>query len=132
VTLHLHRILCLAAAARIAALNTWLKNNIDPAGGDWVAARLSATGTPPATHGWFCAGLTSAQGAAVLNRWYALASMTPPNWGSLTRAQVRSRIATDRAALRAATQINVFHADNDGAWDSPEAALAATGLQRVA
>src|SRR5687768_10720437 len=96
-TAHLHRVLVVAADARKAALATWISNNVDPGqGANWLAVGLSPSGAAPATHWWFSVALTNAQGAAVLNRWYALAGMTPPAWGAMTRAQIRTRLAADR------------------------------------
>lgn len=130
-TQHLHRIVCIAAEARCATINTAIKNNLDPDGGDWLSVRLSASGNLPATHWAFSAQLTNAGVLWVLNRWYALAAMTPPAWGTLTRAQIRSRLATDRTALVAASQVRMFHCDNDGVWDQPGELLAAIGLQVI-
>ena len=95
-TRHLHRVLIVTNNARKAALTTWWVNNIDPNGATTFDQGLSATGSAPATRWWACAALTNAQVRAVLNRWYATASMTPPEWNSLTRAQIRTRLATDR------------------------------------
>ena len=128
VTQHLHRVLVITAASRIAALNTWVHNNLDPTGGDWLVAGLSPTGVAPATHGWCCAGLTNAQGKLVLDRWYAVAGMTPPAWATMTRAQIRSRLVTDRAALTSASQIVMWHCDNDGDWDDFPTILSNLGL----
>lgn len=127
----LNRIICICTDARKAALNTYIHNNIDTNGGDWLTNRLSATGNAPATHWWFCAALTNAQAILALNRWYIVASMTPPDWSTMTRAQIRAQIATDRAALIAASGIGMWHADNDGVWDDPVAVLAARGLKVI-
>ena len=130
-TRHLHRVLIVTNNARKAALTTWWVSNIDPNGATTFDQGLSATGSAPATHWWACAALTNAQVRAVLNRRYATASMTPPEWNSLTRAQIRTRLATDRAALVAASGVRMWHCNNDDAWDDFAALRAASGLSPV-
>jgi hypothetical protein len=131
-TQHLNRIVAICANARKNALLTWITNNLDASGGaDWLSNGLSATGNAPATYWWFNAALTNAQAVLALNRWYAIASMTPPAWGSMTRNQIRIRIASDRSDLIAGSQIGMWLADNDSVWDDPATLLANRGLQVV-
>jgi hypothetical protein len=132
-TQHEYRFLAIVPAASIAQFNTWLRNNIDPAGGDWLVANLSATGLAPATHGWFSAALTPAQMKQVALRLCTLASVTPPaDWDTMTRAQRKAWLIGARAAINTAIGVWIQPSDNDGDWDNPAAALAAKGLQVIA
>ena len=130
-TNHLNRVVLVVPDARKAAFNAWVRNNLDPSGDDWLTAGLSASGNAPATHWWCSAALTNAEARQVLDRLYALASLTPPDWRTLTRAQVRARLASDRAALQSAAGLRLAHSDNDGDWPDPNTLLAAAGLRRV-
>lgn len=129
-TQYLHRILIVTNNARRAALTTWWVNNIDPNGATTFDQGLSASGNLPATHWVACATLTNNQVALCLNRWYQIASLSPPQWGQLNRQQIRQRIQTDWNTL-IATGIRMFHCDNDGAWDNFYDRLTQSGLQFI-
>jgi hypothetical protein len=102
-TNYTYKIFLIVPAARVAAVNTWLKTNIDPTGNDWVALVLSSDGEPPYTHGWCCFHATPNQAAAILQRLATVASVTPPDsgWRSLTRQEQRTVFANLKTALRA-------------------------------
>jgi hypothetical protein len=128
----IHRIILVVPAARVAAFNTWVRNNLDAAGADWLAASLSVLGSAPATHALCNAALVPADCLKVLRRLCTLAAVTPPaDFDTYTRAQKKQWVVDSRAAIRAATGIRVFLADNDGAWDSVGDVLSAAGLQRI-
>jgi len=130
-TQHLHRVILIVPATTIATFNTWVRNNLDPSGGDWITANLSATGSAPFTHGWCCAALTVPQLKKLAQRLCTFAGLTlPGDWDTLTKQQQKQWFADQRPAIFAATGIRVQSADNDGAWDDPAAALTAMGLQR--
>jgi hypothetical protein len=128
-TQHLYRVLAVVPAARVAALNSWLKANLDAGGGDWLTPSLSATGDAPFTHAWFSAALTAAEFKLVMQRLCTLASVTPPaDWDQLTRAERKAWLLSQRPAINAATGVYVQAMDGDGVWDLPGDALAAKGL----
>jgi hypothetical protein len=132
-TTHEYRFLAIVPVASIGSFNTWLRNNIDPTGGDWLVANLSATGAAPATHGWFSAALTPAQMKQVALRLCQLASVTPPaDWDTMTGAQRRAWLVGARAAINTTIGVWIQPSDNGGSWDSPALALAAKGLQTIA
>jgi hypothetical protein len=57
-TNYLVRILLLAPSARQNAINTWVRNNLDAAGANWLSVGLNTTGSGAATFYWFNAALT--------------------------------------------------------------------------
>ena len=131
-TQYLHRVYIVAAASSITnAFRTFWTGQIDAADdpANWPA--LSATGAAPATARHWCGSLTNGAAKKVLDKWYQAASMVAPDWTTMTRAQIRNQLATDRAALVAATNIRMWHCDNDGGWDDFGALLAGAGLQAI-
>jgi hypothetical protein len=131
-TAFLHRLLVIVPAARCAALNAFIKGGINPSGGDWFAANLSASGTAPATHAWASFAVTDAQGKILLGRLAQQAGLTQPaSWDSFTRAQKRQWVLDQRAAVRTAIGVWLVPDNNDGAWSDPAAALAVLGLQLI-
>src|SRR5687768_8989865 len=93
-TLHLHRLVLVCPAARIAALNTWLRSNLDPTGADWLRLSLQPIAGGAASHGWFSTGLTNAELKKVIGRLCALASIAfpPLGWDDMTRNQKKTWI----------------------------------------
>ena len=134
-TNYIFRCLIVCPAANRAAFNTWILNNLDPTGGDWFVASLSAAGnvgdTP--THYWCNAALTAAEFKKLMQRLCTLASITAPaDWDTMTRQEKKRWLLGQRAAIRTATGIRVLPMDNDGVWDSPQDELAAAGLNVIA
>lgn len=134
-TQHSLRLLVIAPVARVATVAGWLNNNVGP---DTVSADLgpglSATGAAPATHHWCCAAFRDEESRLILRQLCQLASVTPPTpaqWAGWTRAQKIVWLRGVEAAIRTGYGVLVRMADNEGAWDDPQGALAALGLQVI-
>lgn len=132
-TQHVHRLLLLIPAARRAAVRNWWTANLDAAdGGATWAVALSASGSLPATAYWCSAALTGPQLRLLILQLVQSAGLAVPDTTGWGRADYVTWVATNAAAVQAATGIRVRRSDNDGGWDAPEALLAAAGLRRVA
>lgn len=136
-TAYVCRLLVAAAVAngRHTAVATWLNTNL---GANTVPADLgpglSATGLAPPAYHWCNVALTTPQAKAVLSRLCTLAGVATPTaaqWDDATPAQRRTWWDNVRGAVW--TNFNVWCqlAANDGAWDDPDALLAARGVRRV-
>lgn len=129
-TQHLVRMLALVPAARQNAVNTWIHNNLDPTGGDWLdGTGYSATGNAPATHYVFNAALTIPEFRAIGVQLLQMSGLSlPADWDAKTReekfAWFRARVPT----IRTQTGIRLRVFANDGTWDNPQDELAAAGL----
>lgn len=130
-TNYLHRLLIVCTNARKASLTTWWVNNVDPNGSNTFNHGLSASGSAPATHWWACVGLTNADARQALNRWYAIAGVSAPNWNTMTRAEIRAQVASDWNALVAGSGIRIWHSDNDANWDDFQDRRSGVGLQKI-
>lgn len=139
-TQHLHRLfICVPSSLRDGA-NTWIRNNLNPSGGDWLTVPISATGNLPATY-WGCdAALTSAQLKALVIRLLQFSGVSlPAAWDSWTLAQKRTWLR-DTLPVKLWTQapagskIGVLYVSNDGDWSdhTVDNALEQVNLQRVA
>lgn len=130
-TLHLHRFTCIVPAARVNALNSWIANNLDSTGSNWLVLRLDTVNGDMMTHAWFSAAFTNGEFKKVAMRLCNLANIDlPANWDSLTRNQKKAWLISQRATIRTNTGIYFQSSDGDGVWDSPDDALSATNLQR--
>lgn len=128
-TLHRHRLLIVAAAARTGAVNAWVKANIDPGGGDWLTTPLSPSGALPGTHYACSAGMTTTQARLMMRAICQALGMSPPEGSGWTRAQWKAWLSSVLAELRA-RGVSIHWADNDGAeWDDLRAAAAALSLK---
>ena len=134
-TQHTHRILGIVPLARVNTIVTWFTNNIGansiPAD---VGPGLSATGSEPATHRWFCGSYTDSECRLILRQLCLLASVTPPTagqWNGWTGNQKRSWLASVRAGVLSGYGVFVTLADNEGQWDAAEERLAEMGLKRI-
>lgn len=129
-TQHLYRLHAIVPAARVAAVNTWIRNHLNPEGGDWLTLNLSATGEPPYTHAEFSAALTVSEIKLILSQIATIAGRSlPADWDTRTRAQRRAWLASARALIDAGSGIYLTLSDNDGAWDRVEDAREHKGLQ---
>lgn len=129
-TQYLHRLLFVVPAASVTAFNTWIRNNLDASGGDWLVANLSASGSAPFSHGWCCFAATIPELKKVMQRLCTLASITPPaDWDTKTKAQKKQWLVDQRQPIQTATGIRVHEMNNDGVWDNVQLALTAMGLQ---
>lgn len=109
-TSYVCKILLAIPIARVAALRTWVANNIDVANGQsWFALKLSASGTAPATYNAACFHATQAE----LLKWIQLflsqtTGVSDPSsqWSSWTRAQKMAWLDSLRDALQ--SQLSVY------------------------
>lgn len=128
-TQHQIRFLALVPAARKNVVNTWIRNNLDVTGGDWLTAGLNTTGTGAPTYYWFSAALTVPEFKKLTNQLLGSASISlPANWDTLTNAQKFQWIGTQKSAVTAVTGIRMRVFANDADWDNPADELAAAGL----
>lgn len=129
-TQHLVRMLALVPTARQNAVNTWIRNNLDPTGANWLnGLGYSTTGNAPATFYAFNAALTVPQFKAIGAQLLQMSSLSlPADWDAKTLDEqftwCRARIPT----IRAQTGIRLRVFANDGKWDNPDDELAAAGL----
>lgn len=131
-TQHMVRLMALVPAARQNAINTWIHNNLDPNGGNWLTAGLSATSNAPATHYIFNAALTVPQFTQIANQLLTLASISlPADWNTRNITQKFSWFQSQYAGIRSATGIRLRVFRNDGAWDNPQDELTAAGLKPI-
>ena len=129
-TLHQYRLYAIVPAARVATVNTWVRNNLDPTGGNWLSLNLSADGTAPYTHAHFSAALAVPEIKLILTALAAQAGRTlPADWDARTRAQRKAWLVSARNAIDSNSGIYLTLSDNDGEWEAPEMALAHKGLQ---
>ena len=129
-TLHQYRLHAIIPAARVAAVNTWIKANLNPEGGDWLTPSLSATGNAPYTYAHCSAALTVPEIKLILTALAAQAGRTlPADWDSRTRAQRKAWLVSARNAIDSNSGIYLTLSDNDGEWDRVETALSRKGLQ---
>lgn len=125
-----HRLLCIVPAARVAAFNTWIRNNLDPSGSDWLTLNLSASGSAPFTHAWFSVQLTDVEFIKVVRRLCAQASISvPADADSYTPQQKKTWLVNKRQDIQTAIGIYI-RANVAENWDSPDAALTTLGLKR--
>jgi hypothetical protein len=130
VTQHPYRFTAIVPAALVAGFNTWIRNNLDATGGDWLTVSVSMTGSMPYTHALFSAALTVAEIKKVMQRLCNLASIAPPvNWDSMSRAERKAWLISQRSAINLAIGVYIQVSDNDGSWDNPFAALVAKSLR---
>lgn len=118
--------------ALINGMNNWVRNNIDPSGGNWLISKLSATGNAPATHGWFSAGLTVQEIKKMTSRLCVLAGISlPSNWDDMNKQQKMNWLVSQRNTIN--TNIGVYFqaSNNDGVWDKSRLMLQAKGLQVI-
>ena len=131
-TQYLYRLTLIAPVALQSALNAWITANIDPAGGPWLQAVLSSTGTAPATHCWFNSALTLDDLTAIANQICAMASITlPSDWATETFDQQHSWFLSNAAAVKSANGITTDLCDNTGTWTEPNSLLPGLGLQVI-
>lgn len=133
-TQHIHRLLLVVPAARCAGLNAWVRANLDITGGDWFTPSLSATGAAPTTHAWASFALTDSQGKKLLMRLAQQSGLTQPaNWDTMTRAQKKSWLISNRATVKSGIGVYIEPGENDvaGGWPDPQAVLTACGLKVV-
>lgn len=131
-TSHIYRVYLLAPAARMAALNAWIKSAIDPSGGTWIAPTLSATGLAPYTHGWCSFACDDAQAVNWATRLAAVAGVAvPAGFAAYTRSQKVAHLQNSADTLRQQTGVRIWACDNDGAWLTPAALLAQAGLKAI-
>lgn len=131
-TAFLHRLIVVCPVARVNALNTFWRNQIDAVDDVTTWPGLNATGLPanPVTHRWCSTALTEGLLRPIIVQVCSLASVTPPTagtWNGWTRAQKQSWLASTRASLFAATGVWLALSNNDGVWDDPAAVLTAMG-----
>lgn len=131
-TQHLVRLLALVPAARQNAVNTYIRNNLDTTGGNWLTVGLSASGNAPATHYAFNAALTLAEFKLIGRQLLQMASLDlPGNFDTMTLAEKFTWFRSQLAAIRTATGIRLRVYNNDGVWDDPMDELAAAGLKVI-
>lgn len=130
-TQHHYRVLLVVPAGRASAFNQWVKANLDPAGGDWITARLSASGEAPFTHGWCSAALTAPEFKLLMERLCAITSITPPaDWDERAAGSRIQWLKEQRVPIFTGVGIHIQVMRNDEAWDDPSDALAAVTLTR--
>jgi hypothetical protein len=131
-TNHTVRVLALVPAARQAAVNTWVKNNLDPAGANWLNVGLNATGSGAPTHYIFNAALTVPQFKLLATQLLSMASLTlPANWDTLTLTEKFTWFRAQFTAIRTATGVRLRVFNNDLVWDNPQDELTAAGLKMI-
>ncbi len=129
-TLHQYRLHVICPAARVAVVNTWIRTNLNPAGGNWLTPNLSADGLAPYTYAHCSAALTAPEVKLLLTALAAQGGRTlPADWDTRTRAQRKAWLISARDAIDTASGIYLTLSDNDGEWEIPETALARKGLQ---
>lgn len=131
------KFLLVVPAARVAALRTWVANNIDPAGANWFPRGYSPTGSPPAT---FYGADFHIDSLADARRWVVMlcgqvtgvSAPTAAQWAGWTRAEQKAFLVTLRDALKAQLSVHIRYASND-AGETPDVSecLAAAGLVPV-
>jgi hypothetical protein len=131
-TNYLVRILLLAPSARQNAINTWVRNNLDAAGANWLSVGLNATGSGAATFYWFNAALTVPNFRLIAAQLLQMSSIAlPGNFDSMTLAEKFTWFRSQFAAIRTATGIRLRVYNNDGVWDNPQDELTASGLKAI-
>lgn len=133
-TQHLHRIFGVCTAARQAAVNTRIRNQLDPTGDNWFRVPLAATAAGPATHYMMSAALTNSELLALVGWLYQQAGGTLPSgatWNGWTRAEKRMWIRNTAIPQIRTWGVWLQHSDNDGDWESPDDELAQRGMVRV-
>lgn len=131
-TNHTVRLLAIVPAARQNAVNTWIKNNLDTTGGNWLVGGLSASGNAPATHYIFNAALTVPEFRLIGRQLLQMASLDlPADWDSRTLAQKFTWFRSQLGTIRTATGIRLRVFNNDAVWDDPENELAQAGLRPI-
>jgi hypothetical protein len=137
VTAFPHRILLVVPVAKVAAVVAWFQANV---GANSVPADLgpglnaSGLAADPVTFRWCCGAWVDADARAILAKLCQLAAVTPPTlatWTGWNGAQKRSWLLSVQSAILSGYGAFVTLADNGGAWDDPQAALAALGLKVV-
>lgn len=130
-TQHVHRLHLVVPTSRCAALNAWVRANLDPTGADWFTPTLSATGLAPYTHAECSVSLTDAEGKKLLTRLATVSGIqAPADWDSRTRAAKKAWLASQRAAIDSAIGVLVTGMDNDGVWADPASSRAEKSLTR--
>jgi hypothetical protein len=128
----IHRFVLVVPQARVGSFNTWIKTNIDPAGGDWLIVPLSPGGQAPATHAWAGFSATDDQARKLIIRLCQMANIAQPaGWDTMSRKQKIQWVASQRGAIYAALGVWIEPADNECDWPDPQAILLGVGLLLV-
>lgn len=133
-TAHQYRILFVIPAASRVSFNTWIRNNLNPEGGDWFGGLgLSPSGNLPATHFWCSAAFTGQEAQVVVLRLCTMSGVPiDPNWDNMNKAQKIAWVQDNRAAIRAGTgNLRVRMMNNEADWDDSMAELTAAGLKVI-
>ena len=132
-TLYQNRLILIIPANRCAALNAWVKANIDPTGADWFTPTLSANGQAPATHAWANFALTDEQSETWWTRLTQISGMQKPaNWKTMTRQEKKTWVISNRAAIQAGAVVkDVEPIFNTETWTDPQTVLTRAGLQLI-
>lgn len=132
-TAYLHRVFWIIPAASQGAFNTWVRNNLNPNGGDTFTIGVSATGTTPATYYIACGAYTVPELKKIAARLCAMSNLTlPADWDTYTRAQKKAWLVSNWPTIRNKTGIKaIVLDDNDGTWSDYAATLASAGLKVI-
>jgi hypothetical protein len=132
-SLYPYRLVAVVPVARVAAFNTFIRNNVDPGGADWLVANLSATGIAPATHAVFDATITERAAKVILGQLATMAALVfPAGWDDLGQKAKRKWVVDNRAAIQAAVQIVLRGGLANRDTIDVAALLATLGLLRLA
>lgn len=131
---HMFRVLLVVPVARRAGAATWVRNNLDLLGTDWLGgAGLSATGQLPATHFWCAASFHLAN----LRKLFALARSildtidVPVGWDNMTLAEKKTAFQQAMNALETRNvHVLIYRGDID-AWPDPLAWALVKGLRPI-
>jgi hypothetical protein len=132
----LHRILCICPVAKVAAVVTWLRANIDAAHDINLGPPLNASGlaADPVTYRWFCGSYVDSDCRQILNKLCQLASVATPSlatWNGWTGAEKRSWLLSVRDTILVNYGVYVTLADNTATWDDAQALLVSLGLKTI-
>ena len=133
-TQHIHRLILIVPAARCAALNSWIRTNLDPTGADWFTANLSASGNAPATHAWASFAHIDAEGKKLLMRLAQQSGLSQPaDWDQKTRAQTKTWLLSNRTTVKNGIGVWIEPGENDaaGGWPDPQTVLTVNGLKVI-
>lgn len=128
----LYRILMVTPAANCAAVNAFIKAEIDPEGDDWLTPRLSANGLAPATHAWTSFALDDDAGKKLLGFLSQRSGLPiPSQWDSWNRTQKKQWLTAAKETILAATGSLIIAMDNDGNWADPYQIIAGRGWKEI-
>jgi hypothetical protein len=126
------RLLVAIPVEQADAYNAFVKDNLDPTGGDWFRVPLNTTGNAddPPTHFWACFAATDDQASQFLDFMSDSAGLKPVT-GPGKNLGLASRVSSIAQQLQDSQGITVVQSDNQGDWISPADAVKPLGLMPV-